>query len=151
MPQSRIFPDACDVLCERYIVEPHLMEREGHLLIIGGVDNCWDRGLHYSKGPIRIWQLDVQEEKWVEVDRMPKPICKAFLQKVNFEEFRCVGQGDLLYFTGGGSSSIAVVVYNFQDGSWQWLPRFASLDDNLLKSYCDEIGVLVPTLDSILQ
>ncbi|KAH9293894.1 hypothetical protein KI387_040901, partial [Taxus chinensis] len=85
---------------------------------------------------IIVWQLVQADSKpsfWKEIARMPSWLLDDFNKTSNVDLIRawgwlnCVGAGDNI-FLRRGSGSRNVLVYNLQEGDWNWLPQCPSGD-----------------------
>ncbi|KAH9554117.1 hypothetical protein CY35_08G047300 [Sphagnum magellanicum] len=103
------------------VVGPHLVERNGSLLLVGGTDKLlWRMNCYPAPKSIGIWELDRKKGEWIETLRLPKPMVKELRKKISFEDFCCVGRNGFLYISDDVIDR--VVAYNMQENSWHWLP-----------------------------
>ncbi|CAM6103291.1 unnamed protein product [Calypogeia fissa] len=119
----------------RFLVRPRLVERNGSLLLVGGVHKYWKQGWNFLKPQsVRVWELDQTNMVWVEIGRMPEEIHNKFVATLGdgIQDFKCAGLDNLMYFTSRCSSGFSVVLFNFLTNSWSWMPypeNLAPVDD----------------------
>ncbi|CAK9214514.1 unnamed protein product [Sphagnum jensenii] len=103
-----------------FIMRPHLIERFGCLMVVGGVDNIFSHSRSPNPQSIGIWKLNPVQREWIEVERLPKALCQELQKWINFVEFQCLGQHDILYLSSKGGRD--VLAYSLSNKSWHWLP-----------------------------
>eukprot|EP00249_Psilotum_nudum_P004616 c18118_g1_i2 orf=639-1979(+) len=91
---------------------PHVIENRGQLMVVGGLE---ESGTLKSIG---IWQLDMANKSWVEVQRMPDHFFRK-LFKAARGNFFCVGHGGLICFNHNHSSHI--LMFDMTNQRWWWL------------------------------
>jgi len=98
------------------IMSPSVVECNGKLLLVGGMDE--------PEFVIQIWELDFQRVEWVEVERMPSQICKDFESKmIPSKPFSCCCTGDMLFFTlPNNSAYMPALVFDVRKRIWIWWP-----------------------------
>ena len=103
------------------IVSPSLVECHGRLIMVGGCEEGNFLG-------IRIWELERSKMVWVEIERMPRKLRREFVDLLRpSRHFFCFGTSNLICLSISESSP--AMLYDLDDGSWQWLPNCPRLPD----------------------
>jgi F-box interacting protein len=102
------------------IMSPSLVESNGRLLLIGGLEE-------QEAFAIQIWELNFDANEWMELERMPAQMCKDFGAKmVPSKPLSSFGTGDLIFFTIPSSRDYKpALMYDLTNRKWDWWPSSA--------------------------
>ncbi|XP_024543816.1 protein UNUSUAL FLORAL ORGANS [Selaginella moellendorffii] len=101
----------------RFLRTPNLVECRGRLVMVAAVEK---NRLNVPKS-IRIWGLQHPKSVWIELERMPQALYEEFMRISCERAFYCIGHGNYILLTIQECSE--VLMYDFYEKLWRWLPR----------------------------
>ncbi|KAF8408584.1 hypothetical protein HHK36_004647 [Tetracentron sinense] len=100
----------------RFLRSPGLVECRGRLVLVAAVEKS---KLNVPRS-MRMWLLQGCGRTWVEAERMPQQLYGQFAEAERGNGFDSVGNGDYITITIRGSDK--VLLFNFYQKRWQWIP-----------------------------
>ncbi|KAL2610145.1 hypothetical protein R1flu_028718 [Riccia fluitans] len=123
---------------------PRLIETRGRILYVARTFTT-DRNIRGGRLSWCMYELELEERSpsrrkmlWARVTEMPRDVYvklnPAILIAPVYREVRCYGEGTKIFFVGlecislqdadGRGVQVSVVVHDFRENSWTWIPAF---------------------------